>query len=194
LPHAKGSSLVACSSLQTQVIPAHVDCKSGEKREKNLNFGANEVKTYRRRFSPCCHSATKMASYEDDPWDDDEEEYAQGTYEFSPEDVVATARCMYDFDSTNDVELAMKVRWRHCVVPSYILSSPVCTQEGDIINITRLDVGGKAASLLGLNHDLKSCLQGGWLEGELNGRHGLFPESYVEVVGDIATSCLALTS
>ncbi|EDQ90908.1 uncharacterized protein MONBRDRAFT_31764 [Monosiga brevicollis MX1] len=79
----------------------------------------------------------------DDDWDDDFEEDT-GPYVLQPEDILARARCLYDFESTNEVELPLR--------------------EGDIINVTRLDVGG------------------GWLEGELNGQHGLFPESYVEVL------------
>ena len=52
-----------------------------------------------------------MASYED-AWNDDEEGVRDSVYSLAPEDIVATARCLYSFDSTNDVELSMQVRKR----------------------------------------------------------------------------------
>ena len=64
--------------------------------------------------------------------------------EWAPEDVLFEARCIYPFQSTCDVELNL--------------------QEGDIVEVTRNDVGG------------------GWWEGQVEGRHGLFPEKYVEEI------------
>ena len=75
----------------------------------------------------------------DDDFDDDSRE---SVYSLAPEDILFQARCIYPFEGTCDVELTLN--------------------EGDVINVTRTDVGG------------------GWWEGEFNGNHGLFPESYVE--------------
>jgi len=83
-----------------------------------------------------------MADWGDD-YDDDDQYEGEETYSLAPEDIIATATCVYPFESTNEVELNL--------------------EEGDIVNITRTDVGG------------------GWWEGELNGRVGLFPESYVQM-------------
>lgn len=76
--------------------------------------------------------------------DFEDEGCRESVYSFSPEDVLFTAQCIFPFESTCDVELSL--------------------QEGDIVNVTRTDVGG------------------GWWEGELNGNHGLFPESYVQIL------------
>eukprot|EP00055_Hartaetosiga_balthica_P015895 m.97479 g.97479 ORF g.97479 m.97479 type:complete len:510 (-) comp8987_c0_seq1:3035-4564(-) len=89
--------------------------------------------------------------YDDDDDDfEDDGEQRESTYSFSPEDVIAVARCVYPFEGTCDVELTLN--------------------DGDLINITRMDVGG------------------GWWEGELNGQHGLFPESYVQLESETTTT------
>ncbi|EGD81828.1 hypothetical protein PTSG_02542 [Salpingoeca rosetta] len=82
---------------------------------------------------------------------DDDDFGRESVYSLAPEDILFQARCMFPFESTCDVELSLN--------------------EGDIVNVTRTDVGG------------------GWWEGEHDGNHGLFPETYVQAVdGEGATA------